>query len=579
MKIPEDKRKTGAELVRKKLIAMRRTLCKDFLKFREYYFKRYHTFPDADFHRELSGMLSEMTIEKGLRYAIAAPRESAKSTIVSLEYVVYCICYKLEGFIVIISSNSDQASDFLSHVKDELRYNLRLIEDFPEVCEIGESPKPPRWTQKEIITRNGVKVLALGTDQQIRGRRNRDARPSLIILDDIETSDSIQNPESFQKLENWLTKSVLKSGTDKTNIFYIGTIHHYNSLLAKFTSDNDYPGWNKKVYRSIISWAENTKLWQQWTAVFSRKEFYEGEDGRKGALHLFKDNEEAMLKGAVVLWPAKKDYYSLMVTREEDGYYSFDSEMQNEPVNPRDCCFNPEHNHYWDDKFDSEKELLDFLSARNGYVMLGGCDPSMGKEGMRGDRSAILTVVKDIQDGTLYVLDVDASKRHPDKIIEDIVTYHKYRHYNFFAFETIQAQEYIANQLTDYAINAGFPLNVREIKPHTDKLARIQSLQPLVKRGHILFLRKHQILLEEMRFFPRGRYDDTLDALWMVYEVSLTITGGCFSHPANFQQNNVKSDVLDDTPDIRSKFYPRVDRRKSNDRFVPPGDAPRFYFF
>lgn len=217
-----------------KIIEFRRKLNRDFRKFRKCYFPNYNKFPDAEFHSELANQLFQISTSRGSKNAIAAPRGSAKSTIVSLQYVIYCICYKTEDFVIIISNTADQAVNFLTNIKQELERNELLIKDFPEICEIGQKPGPARWSQKEIITKNGVKVTALGVGQQIRGRLNKEHRPTLIILDDIETDESYQTPDVFDKLQNWLTKSVLKAGTSITNVVYVGTIHHYNSLLAQF---------------------------------------------------------------------------------------------------------------------------------------------------------------------------------------------------------------------------------------------------------------------------------------------------------------------------------------------------------
>jgi len=55
---------------------------------------------------------------------------------------------------------------------------------------------------------------------------------------------------------------------------------------------------------------------------------------------------------------------------------------------------------------------------------------------------------------------------------------------------------------------------------HTsDKLGRIQSLQPLVKAGTIQFSRRHKTLLDQLRYFPKADHDDGPDALQMAVEV------------------------------------------------------------
>ncbi|MCA9399986.1 MAG: phage terminase large subunit [Candidatus Omnitrophica bacterium] len=506
-----------------KVSQIRREMSKDFAFFRRYYFPGYNTICDASFHRELVELLQGITNRRGEKLAIAAPRGSAKSTVVSLQYVLYCICHKLEEFIVLISSTSDQAALLLKHIKDELETNERLIQDFPDVCESGTKPKPPRWTQSEIITRNGIKVLTLGTGQKVRGRRNKQFRPTFILFDDVENDENAQSPDSYYKLDSWVTKSVLKAGSSRTNVVFIGTIHHYNSLLAKFTSDKENPGWIKCIYRSVISWSQHPELWEQWVKIFNNHAEYEGEAGKEAALNFYRENELDMLEGTEVLWPASKDYYDLMVLREEDGHASFDSEMQNEPINPKDCHFNLDDAHYWDDQFDSDEDLIRIFC--DDFTVLGSCDPSMGKKHKGRDYSAIITVVKHNATGKMYVLDADIEKRLPDKTIEHILEHHRRRKYDKFGFESNQFQEFMADELEKRSAKSGGYIPLEKINHTTDKQARIEALQPLVKNGTIQFSRKHRTLLEQMKYFPKGRHDDGLDALEMVVQLARSSGG------------------------------------------------------
>ncbi len=62
---------------------------------------------------------------------------SAKSTVVSLIYVLWCICHARARFIVLISDTAEKACEFLDHIKYELVENALLVEDYPEVCEKG----------------------------------------------------------------------------------------------------------------------------------------------------------------------------------------------------------------------------------------------------------------------------------------------------------------------------------------------------------------------------------------------------------------------------------------------------------
>ena len=93
----------------RRFIKLRRKFCGTFQNFRRYYFKHYHKSEDAPFHRELVEMLQKVSAQRSSKIALAAPRGSAKSTIITMEYVIYLICYHLEDFIILVSSTSDHA--------------------------------------------------------------------------------------------------------------------------------------------------------------------------------------------------------------------------------------------------------------------------------------------------------------------------------------------------------------------------------------------------------------------------------------------------------------------------------------
>lgn len=503
------------------VIALRRKSAKDFAAFRKHYFG--HSTPDGTFQRELTGFLAQASQKRGTRIAVAAPRGFGKSIITTCEYVIFCICYKLEDFIVIISSTQSQVADFLQNVKRELETNERLMNDFPDVYKPDKKTSLERWSQAEIVTPNDVKVLALSTGQQIRGRRYGESRPSLIILDDIETNEAVKNPESAYNLEDWLTKAVLKSGDTNTNIIFLGTLHHHNSLLAKFTDPKQVPGWISKVYKAVISYAERTDLWDKWSKIYLGLDTYKDEFGSDAARAYFEANEKEMLKGVCLLWPEHKSYYALMAQREQDGPLSFDSEYQNEPINERDCIFNLKDVQYLEDVYGSEEELL----IRRGRHLLfyGACDPSMGKDREAGDFSAIVTVAIDDDTRAIYVLDVDVARRSPSKTIDAILEYSKIREYAKFGIESNQFQELMVEELRRRANEARCNLMVKEINNTNNKQIRIETLQPMIKSGKLILSKKHRALLEEMRFYPKGRHDDALDAVEMAVKLALKHTG------------------------------------------------------
>jgi predicted phage terminase large subunit-like protein len=537
------------------------------LLFAKTYLAHYVLLAPAAFHLELYEFLFRATHSRGERFAIAAPRSTSKSVIVSLIYILWCICYKKEQYIVLLSDTREQAIALLAHVKSELENNPLLLADFPEISEAGGEPKPPRWNQAEIVTRNGIMVSALGSGQKMRGRRNKQDRPSLIILDDIENDANTQNPDARVKLMDWFTKAILKSGNGNTNVFLIGTLQHYDGLMAKLLDPEGMPGWSRRVYRSVISWSERPELWQKWSAILYGKETYRGGAGKEAALAYFNDNKEGMLHGTQVLWPEKEDYYSLMFMREQEGSWSFDSEKQNDPISRDKMRFNPEEFNYWSDHYKTLEDLL--VSCGDNLQLFGACDLSLGCQD--GDFSAILILGRDKRTGALYILVADIQRREPDEIIDAILMYGRRFKGMKFVVETNQFQVVLYHELRKRNDSEKVYMNLKPTQNTKNKEARLSTLQPLIKSGTIHFDRRFKELIEECRHFPKGRHDDGLDALEMAIRECQTgpepMAWFAGTHGQNLFDSRSADKINPATglPDPAMNIYPLPDGRVPRD--------------
>ncbi len=510
------------EAARRLLSAVRRKAGEQsILTFALTYLPDHFKLAPSSMHTELFAELQKATARRGARLAIAAPRGHAKSTIVSLTYVLWSICYYMESFILLISNTFDLSSDFLSQIKRELQCNGRLLEDFPGVCEpLGAVPgagvpgvRAPRWRRDEIITRNGVKVTALGAEKQIRGRRHHEHRPTLIVMDDIENETEVRSDDQREYRKEWFDKAVLKAGTRQSNFIVVGTVLHYDALLARLIDPRESPSWTGRKYQAVCNWSAHSELWSTWESVYCHREELDGSSGPQVAKEFFERNKYEMLEGTEVLWGELEDYYALMELRISEGRASFDSEKQNEPVDPADCLFQESDFLFWDDEHSSAEGLIGSMRGRCSFY--GACDPSMGKQGRGGDDSAIVSLLRDDASGILFVLDADIKRRKPDAIIDDVVAYHQLRDYRAFVMEVNQFQEFLSDELKRRSREKGVYIPVSDQRNCTDKIGRIQSLQPLISSGTIRLCRRHVMLVEQLRHFPLGAHDDGPDALEM----------------------------------------------------------------
>ncbi|MEA2064480.1 MAG: phage terminase large subunit [Gemmatimonadota bacterium] len=468
------------------------------------FFPHYCRVQESDFHHKLHELFSECVLdEQGQRIAIAAPRESAKSTITTLFLPLWCICYPGQArkrYLLLTSDTMIQAEQRLAEIKDELENNELLGAAFPEVAGQSET-----WKQSEIVTANGIKITVRGTGGNIRGLRHGPYRPDLLIGDDLENDENSRTPEQRDKIESWFFKAFSKTGGKRVDIIVIGTILHMDCLLARLLKNAAYYG---RKYRGVIRWSQATGLWEQWERLFTDRSI--GEKERKALVGRFFDkHEKQMTEGTQVLWPAHRSYRDLMELRIAEGPASFDSEIQNEPVNPADCLFQPEWFRYFE-----EKEL-DLESM----VTVAAVDPSLGGSSSHHDPSAIVCLGVD-SCGTLYVLDADIEKRAPDKIIEDTLELYRQRKTAVIGVESVQFQEFFKDRLIAVARERGIYPAIKGIKSTSDKRIRIQRLQPLVKSGTLRFSRRHRTLLESLRYFPLAAHDDGPDALEMAVQMA-----------------------------------------------------------
>jgi len=447
-------------------------------------------------HEEMYITIQE-AIENGTpdNIANAAPRGNAKSTIISFALPIWCAVYKKKHYIIIVSDTADQANDFLSAIKGEFEDNELLQDDFGNV-------EGNIWTNSDLILKGEeVRIQALGAGKKIRGRRYKQWRPDLIICDDLENDENVRSADQRTYMAAWHAKALSKAGDERTDKVVIGTIMHYDSLLAKLLKN---PVYHSKKYQSVIQWSASP-LWDEWERLIVDLENPNRlEDGRK----FFEEHKAEMLDGTKVLWEAKEPYYNLMLQRIADGPAAFSSEKQNEPLSDDERRFLPEWIQYYDDTDIVGKEL---------YVV-GFVDPSMGKQG--GDYSAIVTLASDYN-YQIYILDADIAKRHPDIIALDVIAKHRIYHYKDFGVEINQFQEFFKDTLQKKLEDEKLEIPIKGVKTHTDKILRIQSLQPDIKNGRVKFRRDQQKLIEQLVNFPSADHDDGPDAL----EGAMTLLG------------------------------------------------------
>jgi len=463
----------------------------DFRYFARTYFPHYLSRGESLVHRWIFNQLPKIVDAKESRQmALAAPRGEAKSTLVSLIFVIWCVLTGRKRYIMIAMDTFDQAAVMLESIRAELEVNPRLLSDFEDGTGVGEV-----WNAGVMVTRGNAKIEAVGSGKRIRGRRHGPWRPDLFIGDDLENDENVRTPAQRDKLQGWISKAVLKLGGagEKFDVIIVGTVLHYDSVLARLLKN---PLWCGNRFRALIRPPDRMDLWDRWEAVLKS-------EGEAAARAFYQARRKKMEAGAKVSWPEARPLYELMTIRARDGHAAFDSELQNEPVSLEDAPF-ARCLHYW-------------TELPEGMISYGAVDPSLGIKGAGRDPSAILVGGFEPLSGVLYVLAADIRRRTPDRIIEDVIALQIRHGCLLWAVEAVQFQEFLRTELMKRGAARGVPVPARAVKPIADKQLRIEALQPHMEAGQILLHPSQTTLTEQLLHFPKADHDDGPDALQMLW--------------------------------------------------------------
>jgi hypothetical protein len=239
--------------------------------------------------------------------ANACPRQHGKTSVYDL-LRLHAVAYKLTRFMMLGADTVGQAKAYLAALKAELEGNERFREDFGDLVPNTKTLRGAKWTETDIITATGIRVMVFGTRTKIRGAKYGDFRPDLVILDDGENDEFVDTEAQRQKTLDWLTKVLIPCLDNQVGVLIVvGTILHHDSMLARLLSADHFKSWRKRLYRAL-----HTELRRV--------------PDRRSALGFI----EKLVQWA--LWPSRWPVGRLLLERWDIGPIAFEAEYQNEPM-------------------------------------------------------------------------------------------------------------------------------------------------------------------------------------------------------------------------------------------------------
>jgi phage terminase large subunit-like protein len=483
----------------------------------------------APFHAELMADLED----PGRRLiARVAPRGHAKSTCAAFAYPLWCVCEQRRRNIVIITHEASLATQFVRDIRHELESNERIIAAYGDLCtdQVTESqsaattkdkgrrdkgtkgrrreqsPKPKRgprrraapkprarargshaakpkrrtrskWSEAIFTTATGITVQAKGSGASLRGAKVGPYRPDLIICDDLETDEQVASPERRRKLEHWLRRVVMPALAPGGQLLVLGSLIHYDSLLANLSDRQHFPRWDYKVYRAL-----------------------EAKPDEEGDYH------------RVALWPARWPVERLDEERARIGTLAFEQEYQANPIDDSIRVFRPE----WLKCYDPGQ-----LVERN-LITLMAVDPATGVSG--GDYFALWVGSIDKTSGVIYTRQLTLERIGVVEQVKRIVAaFERWRPLRI-GIETVAYQVALKDILDDHSRKMCLYMPIVPIRTTANKRARIEGSAPFYENGTF---RLPPALAPEIEsqflHFPKARHDDAPDVCAMAIELARSL--------------------------------------------------------
>jgi predicted phage terminase large subunit-like protein len=551
----------------------------DLLAWGQKYLPDHFRQPPSNMHRWMAKQFDAARAQRGTKINVLGPRGGAKSTIGTLALPLRAALERRENYIWIVSDTKHQACAHLENIKAELLDNPRLAADFPDAVGRGLVWRGNSIVLRNGVTieafGTGQRIRGrrhrqhrptlivcddLQNDGHIRSPLQREhsrdwfhgallkagtARTTIINLATALHRDALAM--QLHRTPGWTSrifKAIVRWPTNMSLWQQWETIYTRGDCPEACGESSHLPspacgrgaGGEGRVSSPRPSDgrgvggeggsgpsrpSENTPapLLVPAPSTHPSSLAHHFPNYLAAARQFYDEHRQAMDSGAIVLWPAVEDLYTLMCMRAEGGRTAFEREKQNSPINP-DLC-------EWPESYFDETIWFDQWPAKFAVKTMA-LDPSKGSDSRRGDYSALVVLGVDRQ-GILYV-EADLARRPTPEIVADGVECFRRHQPDVFAVEANQFQDLLAGEFEQSFRRQGM-LAARPIpiENHTAKPVRIRRLGPYLSTHRIRFKSNSpgtKLLVEQLQEFPIADHDDGPDALEMALRLAVEVLNG-----------------------------------------------------
>lgn len=394
-------------------------------------------------------------------------RTSGKTAIITVTETIQDILNDPNERIAILSYNMKAASKPMVELKYELETNELLKAWFPDILYDNPQKDSPRWTVE-----NGIVV-----------KRSRSAKEATVEAHGLVGS---------QPTGSHFTKRVYD---DVVNEKAVATPGAMETILERFQLSanlgTEYGRWRilgtRYDYADVYGWLEEQAASGEFSITIRK---YPGEEE---------------IDGQRVFYCYPEEYF--VEKRVEMASSVYSAQILQNPVDPDNLFFKPEHARYWTELPKGYENWPRFL-----MIDPAGWD-ERGKLSSRGDSTGFLVVLASPED-FWYIVDAAKGRWTPKQTIDRIFASYDSWRWRKMGIEDEKYGQMLRYQLESEMRERGVPLVVEPLKHGgRSKDFRIEALQPKWENGHILLHPEMKDLRDEFLRYPGWREKNMLDAL------------------------------------------------------------------
>lgn len=376
---------------------------------------------------------------------VMAFREGGKSTIAEETFII-AAGYKLFNNAIIVAATERRACERLRAIKWEIETNELVQTVFGEL-------RGHVWNEAEIILANGVRIIAVGRGQSLRGTKHLHYRPDFCFCDDIEEDEHVKDERSREETSSWFMKVLLPALDKKARIRVNATPLHAEALPHFIENRLKWP--TRRYPIEYID--EQGERRATWAARYPLS---------------WIDKKKSQYDSAGKVQDYMREY---MCVAEDASRKTFTREMMR--IVPRVRTWHPTY------AFFDPARTVKVTSATTGW----------GVWSWIGNR--------------LIIWDGGGEFYRPDEVVSKIFDVDEEYRPVAIGAEIDGLHEFLEQPLRQEMLRRGYILPLRPMKAPKGKLSFIESLQPYFRAGEITFAKPCYDIEAQFMNFPGGRID------------------------------------------------------------------------